>query len=110
MDPYKFLRKPVCESASRLHIFYYLLFPTIKIVGEGRLYHLYFLDPLIDVNSKTFTLTATHQGTGENVKLYEWEIQNNMSGAKFGIDKKGLWRLNVTIDGQQYASFFVEVK
>ncbi|WP_202078961.1 hypothetical protein [Caldalkalibacillus salinus] len=78
--------------------------------GKGRHYHIYFLDTEQDINGQTYKMTATSQATGETIELYEWDIQNNQSGAKFGINEKGLWRFDVTVDGQAYTSFVVEVK
>jgi hypothetical protein len=79
-------------------------------VGQGRLYHVYFLESTKDFNGKRYKMVATHKDTGEAVKLYEWEIDNKQSGAKFGLDKVGLWKIDVTVDDEPYTSFIVEVK
>jgi len=79
-------------------------------VGEGRKYHVYFLDSAKDFNGKKYKMNATHKDTGDAVKLYEWNIENKQSGAKFVLDKTGLWKIDVTIDEKPYTSFVVEAK
>lgn len=79
-------------------------------VGEGRLYHVYFFDSAKDFNGKKYKMMATHKDSGETVKLYEWDIENKQSGAKFGLDKTGLWKIDVSVDDEQYTSFVVEAK
>jgi hypothetical protein len=84
--------------------------PEFPVVGQGRLYHVYFLDSAKDFNGKKYKMMATHKDTGETVKLYEWDIENKQSGAKFGLDKTGLWKIDVSVDDEQYTSFIVEAK
>jgi len=80
-------------------------------VGEGRKYHVYFLDSAKDFNEKKYKLMATHKDTGETVELYELVIEDKQSGAKFFLDKTGLWKIDVvSVDDEQYTSFIVEAK
>jgi hypothetical protein len=79
-------------------------------VGKGRLYNIYFLKSAEDFKGKRYKMVATHKDSGETVDLYEWEIENNQSGAKFVLDKEGLWKINVSVDGKPYTSFIVESK
>jgi hypothetical protein len=44
------------------------------------------------------------------VKLYEWEIDNKQSGAKFVLDHVGLWKIDVLVDDEPYTNFIVEAK
>jgi|GEM_PF-5278157 len=55
-------------------------------------------------------MVATHLDTDKTVKLYEWDIDNHRSGAKFGLDKEGLWKIDVTVDDEPYTSFIIEAK
>lgn len=79
-------------------------------VGEGRLYHVYFLDSPKDFKGKKYKMMATHKDTGEIVELYELDIEKKLSGAKFFLDKTGLWKIDVSVDDEQYTSFIVEAK
>ncbi|ATP40870.1 hypothetical protein CSE16_12900 [Solibacillus sp. R5-41] len=95
-------------------------FGVIKVNGEsnepefpakqGRLYAVYFLDSLEELNGKKYKMTATHKETGESVKLHEKNIEMEQNAAKFGFDKLGLWKIDVTIDEKPYTSFVVEAK
>ncbi|MDX1806348.1 MAG: hypothetical protein R3267_04945 [Paenisporosarcina sp.] len=80
------------------------------VVNQGRLYNVYFLDSAKDFNGKKYKMIATHKDTEDAVELYEWNIENNQSGAKFGLDKTGLWKIDVTIDEKSYTSFVIEAK
>jgi len=80
------------------------------IVNQGRLYKVYFLDSTKDFDGKKYKMIATHKDTGDAVELYEWNIENKESGAKFGLDKTGLWKIDVTVDEKSYTSFVVEAK
>lgn len=79
-------------------------------VGQGRLYNLYFLDSSQNNDGKKFIMTATHQETNETVELYEWDIWNNKSGAKFGFDQEGLWKVTVTIEEAVVTDFIVRAE
>ncbi|OAT85366.1 hypothetical protein A6P54_18770 [Bacillus sp. MKU004] len=74
-------------------------------VGEGRHYEVYFSDDSIEVNGKKYSMTATHKETGETVDLYEAVINNNRSGAKFALEKTGIWKIEVAVDEQPFTSF-----
>lgn len=77
-------------------------------VGQGRLYGVYFLED--DFDGARYKMTATHKDTGETVELYEWDIGNKQSGAKFGFDEAGIWKIKVTVDDKPYTDFVVEAK
>lgn len=77
-------------------------------VGQGRLYDIYFLED--GFSGQDYKITATHQDTGELVKLHEQEIFNTESQAKFGVNEAGLWKIDVTVDGKPYTDFVVEAK
>ena len=79
-------------------------------VDEGRLYHVYFLESAEDFSGKRYKMVATHEEIGETVELYEWEIENKQSGAKFVLDKEGLWKIDISVDDEPYTSFIVEAK
>jgi hypothetical protein len=79
-------------------------------VSEGRQYQVYFLERSEDFNGKPYKMVATHKDTGETVKLYEWEIDNKQSGAKFVLDHVGLWKIDVLVDDEPYTNFIVEAK
>jgi hypothetical protein len=79
-------------------------------VGQGRQYHVYFLDDIKDLNGKKYKMMATHKDSDKTVNLYENEIQNMQSGAKFGLNKGGLWKIDVLIDGDEFTSFIVEAR
>jgi major membrane immunogen (membrane-anchored lipoprotein) len=79
-------------------------------VGQGRQYRVYFLDDIKDLNGKKYKMMATHKDSNETVNLYENEIQNMQSDAKFGLNKDGLWKIDVLIDGDEFTSFIVEAR
>lgn len=79
-------------------------------VGQGRHYQLFFLDDMKDVNGKKYSMSATHQETGEEVKLYEWDISNGESGAKFALEQAGLWKIDVIVDDELFTSFIIEAE
>lgn len=82
-------------------------------VGQGRLYDVYFLDTSQDLQAndgKKYKMTAIHQDTNETINLYEWDIWNNKSGAKFGLDKEGLWNITVTINDAPIADFVIQAE
>jgi hypothetical protein len=79
-------------------------------VGEGRHYEVYFLDDSTDFNGKKYKMTATHKETEESVDLYEAEINNNRSGAKFALEKAGIWKVEVAVDEEPLTSFDIEAK
>ncbi|KSU58326.1 hypothetical protein AS034_19805 [[Bacillus] enclensis] len=79
-------------------------------VGEGRHYEVYFSDDSIEVNGKKYSMTATHKETGETVDLYEAVINNNRSGAKFALEKTGIWKIEVAVDGEHYTGFDIEAE
>lgn len=79
-------------------------------VGQGRQYRVYFLDDIKDLNGKKYKMMATHKDSNETVNLYENEIQNMQSDAKFGLNKGGLWKIDVLIDGDEFTSFIVEAR
>ncbi|WP_397538533.1 hypothetical protein [Rummeliibacillus pycnus] len=84
-------------------------FPT----KQGRLYDIYFLDSSKGVHEndgKKYKMTATHQDSTETVTLYEWDIWSNKSGAKFGFDKEGLWKIDVTIDDKPITNFIIKAE
>ena len=79
-------------------------------VSQGRLYNMYFLDASQNNDGKKFKMTATHQDTNETVELYEWDIWSNESGAKFGFDQEGLWKVTVTIEDIHVTDFIVQAE
>lgn len=78
-------------------------------VGQGRRYDVYFFDKSKEINGKKYKLSAIHKDSKEAIQLYEWDIENKKSGAKFFLDKEGLWKFNVSIDDEPYTSFIIEV-
>jgi len=72
--------------------------PEFPVVDQGRLYQLYFLDSTKDFNGKTYKMLATHKDSEETIELYEDSIENNQSGAKFVLEKTGLWKIDVLVD------------
>lgn len=67
--------------------------------------------------NKELKATATHEGTGEKFAVNETELQ----GPIYGVDasaltsfkpfpKKGLWKIEVSIEGKPYGSIVVNVK
>lgn len=93
-------------------------FGVVKLNGEtdepafpadqGRLYAIYFLEN--GFSGQAYKITATHQDTGELVKLHEQEIFNTESQAKFGVNEAGLWKIDVAVDGKPYTDFVVEAE
>jgi hypothetical protein len=79
-------------------------------VGQGRQYDVYFLDNSNEYNGKKYKMSGTHKDTKETVQLYEWDIENNKSGAKFFLSKQGLWKINVSIDEKPFTSFVVKAE
>ncbi|HWL22575.1 MAG TPA: hypothetical protein VNR38_02275 [Ureibacillus sp.] len=79
-------------------------------VGQGRHYDVYFFDNPANLNGKKYKMLATHKKTKETVQLYEWEIDNNKSGAKFSLDKPGLWKIDVSVDEELLTSFIVKAE
>lgn len=77
-------------------------------VGQGRKYDVYFFDKSKEINGKKYKLSAIHKDSKETIQLYEWDIENNKSGAKFFLDKAGLWKFTVSIDDEPYTSFIIE--
>lgn len=84
--------------------------PEFPVIDQGRLYQLYFLDSTKDFNGKTYKMLATHKDSEETIELYENTIENNQSGAKFGLDKTGLWKIDILVDNKLYTSFVIEAK
>lgn len=78
--------------------------------GQGRLYDVYFLESATDFVGERYKMTATHKESGKTVELYEWDIINGQSGAKFGFDESGVWKIDVAVDDKPYTSFVIEVK
>lgn len=74
--------------------------------NQGRLYRIYFLKDMKE-HSK-YKITATHQETGNTEELIETEIAEETE-AKLGFGKAGLWKIDVTVDGEPYTDFVVEV-
>ncbi|WP_456274650.1 hypothetical protein [Bacillus sp. AK031] len=79
-------------------------------VGEGRHYGVYFLDESMNHNAKKYRMSATHEGTDETIQLYERGIGNNQSGAKFSLDKEGLWMFDVSVDEEPLTSFIIRAE
>ncbi|WP_394189125.1 hypothetical protein [Paenisporosarcina quisquiliarum] len=84
--------------------------PEFPVVDQGRLYQLYFLDSTKDFNGKTYKMLATHKDSEETIELYEDSIENNQSGAKFVLEKTGLWKIDILVDNELYTSFVIEAK
>lgn len=84
--------------------------PEFPVIDQGRLYQLYFLDSTKDFNGKTYKMLATHKDSEETIELYEDSIENNQSGAKFGLDKTGMWKIDILVDNKLYTSFVIEAK
>ncbi|XXM73126.1 hypothetical protein ACQ0QQ_04290 [Lysinibacillus sphaericus] len=79
-------------------------------VGEGRHYEVYFLGDSTDFNGKKYSMTATHEETEENFDLYEAVINNNRSGAKFALERAGVWKVEVAVDDEPFTSFNIEAE
>ncbi|RFU62816.1 hypothetical protein [Peribacillus glennii] len=86
---------------------------------QGRHYEVYFWGKKDELNGKRYKMTGTHAETGGKVKLYETEISasgNSVikadahSAAKFSLDKPGLWKIDVTVDDKEFASFQVDAR
>ncbi|KQL52241.1 hypothetical protein AN964_00915 [Heyndrickxia shackletonii] len=67
--------------------------------------------------NKELKATATHEGTGEKFVVNETEIQGPVYGEDASalttfkpFPKKGLWKIDVSIDGHPYGSIVVNVK
>ncbi|WP_070119548.1 hypothetical protein [Bacillus marinisedimentorum] len=84
--------------------------PAFPAGSTGREYNVYFLDRSKNFNGKKYEMTATHTKTGKTVKLYEWDINNNRSVAKFSLDNTGIWKIDVTVDRAPYTSFIVKAE
>ena len=78
--------------------------------GKGRQYKLYFLDNSKDLTGKKYMMIGTHKDSGEIMELYQQEIMSMQSEAKFGLDQKGLWKIDILIDDEEYSSFVVEAR
>jgi len=87
---------------------------------QGRLYGVYFWGDE-ELVGKKYRMEATYQDNGETKTLYRKEITENnhpsieadaQSGAKFGFDEDeaGLWRIDVMVDDELYASFVIRVE
>ncbi|MEK5389022.1 hypothetical protein NSQ59_01375 [Margalitia sp. FSL K6-0131] len=67
--------------------------------------------------SKKLKATATHEATGEKFVVNETELQGPVYGENASaltifkpFPKKGLWKIDVSIDGHSYGSIVVNVK
>jgi len=67
--------------------------------------------------NKELKATATHEETGEKIVVNETELQGPIYGAEASaltsfkpFPKKGLWKMDVSIDGRPYGSIVVNVK
>ncbi|MGV3463993.1 MAG: hypothetical protein ACO1OT_01705 [Heyndrickxia sp.] len=67
--------------------------------------------------NKELTATAIHEETGEKFVVNETELQGPIYGADASaltsfkpFPKKGLWKLDVSVDGRPYGSIVVNVK
>ncbi|MBT2640391.1 MULTISPECIES: hypothetical protein [unclassified Bacillus (in: firmicutes)] len=78
--------------------------------GKGRHYKLYFLDNSKDLTGKKYKMIGTHKDSGKSRELYQQEIMSMQSEAKFGFDEKGLWKIDIFIDDEEYSSFVVEAR
>lgn len=79
-------------------------------VGKGRHYKLYFFDNSKDLTGKKYKMIATHKDSSKTMELYHQEIMGMQSEAKFVLDQKGLWKIDILIDDEEYTSFVVEAK
>ncbi|WP_028784214.1 hypothetical protein [Thalassobacillus devorans] len=86
---------------------------------QGRLYSVYFWGDLEGLVGKSYTLTATHENADEARELYSKMIGKNtgdhisadaVSGAKFSLGKPGLWLMEVSVEGENFASFIIEAE
>ena len=73
---------------------------------QGRLYRIYFLEDVKGYSK--YKITATHQDTGDSEKLIDTEIGEETE-AKLGFGESGLWKIDVTVDGEPYTGFVVAV-
>ena len=78
--------------------------------GKGRHYKLYFLSNSKDLTGKKYKMIGTHKDSGETMELYQQEIMGMQSEVKFGLDQKGLWKIDILIDDEEYTSFVVEAR
>ncbi|MFG6113945.1 hypothetical protein ACGTN9_02060 [Halobacillus sp. MO56] len=86
---------------------------------QGRLYSVFFWGDPEELIGKEYTLIATHEEADESIELYKKAISGNSfedisadaaSGAKFGLDKPGLWLMEVLVEGEDFASFIIEAE
>jgi hypothetical protein len=91
---------------------------TFLISKAGYHVEIYFWGDKGLFNAK-YKLTATKKDTNKTIALYEWPITlgsssevgaDAQSGAKFGIDEPGLWRLDVSVNDIPFDSVIVDVK
>lgn len=68
--------------------------------GQGRLYDISFFED--GFSGQEYKITATHQDIGDSVELSEQAIGGNQNQAKFGFHNAGLWKIDVTVDGEPY--------
>ena len=81
-------------------------FPAAK----GRQYKLYFFKNTEELTGKKYKMIGTHKDSDEPIELYENEIMSMQSEAKFALNQKGLWNIDIFIDGEEYTSFVVEAR
>jgi hypothetical protein len=88
------------------------------ILGRGIHYQIYFWGNT-DRFVGNYKLFATHKGTKEVLKLYEWPIAQvtddtngsvAQSGGKTSFDEPGLWKLDVYINDIYYDTVVIDVK
>ncbi len=85
-------------------------------LGKGIHYYIYFWGNADRFIGK-YKLIATHKDTLEAIKLYEWPISLSadlgsvaQSGGKTGLDKPGLWKLEVYVNDIYFDSVIINVK
>lgn len=84
--------------------------------NRGGLYQLFFWGDEKELQGK-YRLMATHKETGERRQLYEWPIQPGgsetgstaQSGGKFGLNRPGLWALEVYVNDKLFDRIVVDV-
>ncbi|KIY20860.1 hypothetical protein [Mesobacillus subterraneus] len=79
-------------------------------VEKGRLYKLYFFDNSKDLTGKKYKMVGTHKDSSKTMELYQQEIMGRQSEAKFGLNQKGLWKIVILIEDEEYSSFVVEAR
>jgi hypothetical protein len=94
------------------------LAPEGKGFGTGGHYRTLFWGDKDELIKKKYKMIAINKEE-ETKKLYEWGIdlmpENDetgataQSGAKFGLDP-GIWKIEITVDGEPFTSFVVEAK